>query len=276
MILAEDGRKMSKSLKNYPDPNGVLDEYGADALRAYMINSPVLRAEPLPVLPRWGARDGAHRPAALCGTPSRSSPPTPRPTASSTADLPLLRPRQDRPELDRWVLSVLQSLVADVNRQMEGYYLYAVVPPVLGFIDDLTNWYVRRSRRRFWRSRGERRSGQAGRLRHPVRGAGDIRHRPGAGPALRHRRDPSGVWWWLRPVGGSPPASIHHADYPVADPVLIDVDLELAMENVRAVTRLEPCAPQAARGQGAPAAAFGHGPDPLTRRSSRRCARTSS
>ncbi len=47
MILAEDGRKMSKSLKNYPDPSHVLDEFGADALRAYLINSPVVRADPL-------------------------------------------------------------------------------------------------------------------------------------------------------------------------------------------------------------------------------------
>jgi isoleucyl-tRNA synthetase len=62
------------------------------------------------------------------------------------------RPPAERPELDRWLLSVLQSLVREVNEQMEGYYLYKVVPPMLGFIDHLTNWYIRRSRRRFWRS----------------------------------------------------------------------------------------------------------------------------
>ena len=61
----------------------------------------------------------------------------------------------ERPELDRWILSVLQSLVADVNKQMEGYYLYKVVPPMVSFIDDLTNWYIRRSRRRFWKSAEE-------------------------------------------------------------------------------------------------------------------------
>jgi isoleucyl-tRNA synthetase len=59
---------------------------------------------------------------------------------------------QERSDLDRWILSVLQSLIKDVNEQMEGYFLYKVVPPTLGFIDDLTNWYIRRSRRRFWRS----------------------------------------------------------------------------------------------------------------------------
>ena len=58
----------------------------------------------------------------------------------------------ERSELDRWLLSKNQSLIAEVNEQMEGYYLYRVVPVVLAFIDDLTNWYIRRSRRRFWRS----------------------------------------------------------------------------------------------------------------------------
>ena len=56
----------------------------------------------------------------------------------------------ERPELDRWIISTLQSLVGEVNTQMEGYYLYKVVPPMLSFIDDLTNWYIRRSRARFW------------------------------------------------------------------------------------------------------------------------------
>ena len=59
---------------------------------------------------------------------------------------------ESRPELDRWLLSVLQTLIKDVNSEMAGYYLYKIVPPTLGFIDDLTNWYIRRSRRRFWRS----------------------------------------------------------------------------------------------------------------------------
>ena len=59
-----------------------------------------------------------------------------------------------RPELDRWLLSHLQSLVREVDAQMELYQLYNVVPPVLGYIDDLTNWYIRLSRRRFWRPGG--------------------------------------------------------------------------------------------------------------------------
>ena len=154
MVLAEDGSKMSKSKRNYPDPAKILEEIGADALRAYLINSPVVRAEPLrfseagvrevvrtvllPLRNAWSFFvtyaniDGWHPATGLAGTQA--------PEVAA------------RPELDRWLLSMLQSLVRDVNEQMEGYYLYRVVPPILGFIDHLTNWYIRRSRRRFWRT----------------------------------------------------------------------------------------------------------------------------
>jgi isoleucyl-tRNA synthetase len=159
-VLAEDGSKMSKRKRNYPQPDEMLERYGADALRAYLINSPVVRAEELrfsetgvrevvrtvllPLRNAWSFFvqyaniDGWH-------------------PVDGMGDGP---PVAERPELDRWLLSVLQSLVREVNEQMEGYYLYKVVPPMLGFIDDLTNWYIRRSRRRFWRS-GRRRRGRA-------------------------------------------------------------------------------------------------------------------
>jgi isoleucyl-tRNA synthetase len=145
---------MSKSKKNYPPPDEVLNEFGADALRAYLINSPIVRAEPLrfqkagvkevirttllPLVNAWSFFtqyanvDGWDPKKGLCGTNASPAP--------------------ERGELDRWLLSMLQSLVDEVNTQMEGYYLYRVVPPVLDFIDHLTNWYIRRSRRRFWRS----------------------------------------------------------------------------------------------------------------------------
>ncbi len=149
LILAEDGQKMSKSLKNYPDPNIVVDTYGADALRAYLINSPVVRAEPMRftekgvrevvrsvVLPLWNAYSFFATYASVDGWEPPSEP----------------TPVAERALLDRWVISVVQSLVDDVNREMEAYRLYNVIPAVLGFIDDLTNWYIRRSRRRFWRT----------------------------------------------------------------------------------------------------------------------------
>ncbi|MDJ0925498.1 MAG: isoleucine--tRNA ligase, partial [Acidimicrobiia bacterium] len=140
MILAEDGRKMSKSLKNYPDPSHVLDEFGADALRAYLISSPVVRADPLRfseagvrdvvrtvLLPFWNAYSFFTTYAEADGI--------------TLDDISAALPPDQRAEIDRWVLSVLQSLVRTVNTEMEEYRLYNVIPPILGFIDDLTNWY---------------------------------------------------------------------------------------------------------------------------------------
>ncbi|CAM2068808.1 Isoleucine--tRNA ligase [Sulfidibacter corallicola] len=147
LILAEDGSKMSKSKKNYPDPMVIIDEYGADCLRAYLINSPVVRAEPLKfsetgisqiyrgvVSPLWNAYSFFVTYANLDNY---------RPEGALT---------DSTHELDVWILSRFQSLVADVTRHMEHNLLYNVVPELQEFIDELTNWYIRRSRRRFWRA----------------------------------------------------------------------------------------------------------------------------
>jgi isoleucyl-tRNA synthetase len=228
---------MSKSLKNYPDPSGIFEEMGADALRAFLINSPVLRAEPLRfssdgvaevvrtvLLPMWNTYSFFTTYAEADGI--------------TTSDLAAAPPPGDRPEMDRWILSVLQSLVAEVNEQMEGYYLYNVVPPTLGFIDHLTNWYVRRSRRRFWRARGESGEGDADKLAAfatlyqvlttfievlaPV--LPFITEHLYQDLVARHHPDA--------------PTSVHHRDFPDADAALIDAGLERAMEVVREVVRL--------------------------------------
>ncbi len=148
LILAEDGAKMSKSRKNYPDPEIVIERYGADSLRAYLVNSPVVRAEPLRfseegvkrlvrtvVLPFWNCYS-------FFVTYANADAWDPAAPRLATAE---------RTELDRWILSVLQSLVQDVRTEMEAYRLYNVIPRLVTFIDDLTNWYIRRSRRRFWK-----------------------------------------------------------------------------------------------------------------------------
>ncbi|MGH8871784.1 MAG: isoleucine--tRNA ligase [Acidimicrobiia bacterium] len=237
LILAEDGRKMSKSLKNYPDPSEILDVMGADALRAFLINSPVLRAEPLRfssdgvadvvrtvLLPMWNTYSFFTTYAEADGI--------------TISDLEGAPTAAERPEMDRWILSVLQSLVSEVNEQMEGYYLYNVVPPTLGFIDHLTNWYVRRSRRRFWRARGESGEGDADKLAAfatlyevlttfievlaPV--LPFITEHLYQDLVARHHADVV--------------RSVHHRDFPDADSALIDTELEESMEVVREVVRL--------------------------------------
>ena len=235
MILAEDGRKMSKSLKNYPDPSHVLDEFGADALRAYLINSPVVRADPLRfseagvrevvrtvLLPLWNAYS-------FFTTYAEAD-------RISASDLAAAPPVVDRPEIDRWVISVLQSLIRDVNREMEGYRLYAVIPPIIGFVGHLTNWYIRRSRRRFWSHRGgedDRDKLAAFATLYEVL-ATFVRV---AAPILPFITEE--LYQGLVPVvEADAPESVHHTDYPTADAALIDTDLEAAMATVRAVVNL--------------------------------------
>ena len=232
MILAEDGRKMSKSKKNYPDPVEILDEFGADALRAYMINSPVLRAEPLlfsrdgvrhvvrtVLLPLWNAFSFFTTYAEADGL--------------TTADLEAAPEPAARAEIDRWILSMLQSLIATVNREMERYRLYAVIPPILRFIDDLTNWYIRRSRRRFWSQRGVAddadKAAAFATLHEVLVGFAGV-----AAPVLPFVTEE--IYQALvKNVDGDAPDSVHHTDYPRLRDDVIDGDLETAMEVVRRV-----------------------------------------
>ncbi len=152
MVLAADGSKMSKSKKNYPDPEAVINEYGSDSVRCYLLGSPVVRGEPLQfnevgikeivrsvMLPLWNSWSFFVQYATIDDfDPARD-----------LERAPLLA---DRSELDRWIISKLQSLIASINAEMDGYYLYKTIPPTLSFIEDLTNWYIRRSRRRFWKN----------------------------------------------------------------------------------------------------------------------------
>ena len=231
MILAEDGQKMSKRLKNYPAPNQVLEEHGADALRAYLIDSPVVRGEPLRfserglkemvrtvVLPFWNALSFFTTYAEVDGFDPR---------------LGGAQPPAERPDIDRWVVSVLQSLVADVNREMEGYRLYNVVPRLVHFIDDLTNWYVRRSRPRFWKSDdlGDKANAYATLYEVLVTFAKVLApFMPFITETVYQRL--------VRPVDAAAPASVHFTDYPVANASLIDAPLEERMRVAREVVAL--------------------------------------
>ena len=148
MLLAEDGRKMSKRLKNYPEPTVMIDKYGADALRLYLLNSPALKAEELRlteegiqeslrsvIIPLWNAYS-------FFVTYANIDEWQPNDRAKLNSENPL----------DSWIISELQTLLRDLNIEMESYRLYRTVPAMVAFVEKLTNWYIRRSRRRFWKS----------------------------------------------------------------------------------------------------------------------------
>uniref|UniRef100_A0A8C3FDN0 isoleucine--tRNA ligase n=1 Tax=Chrysemys picta bellii TaxID=8478 RepID=A0A8C3FDN0_CHRPI len=151
LVLASDGQKMSKRKKNYPDPVTIVNGYGADALRLYLINSPVVRAENLR-FKEEGVRDvlkdvflpwyNAYR--------------------FLIQNIVILQHKEDGKEflynentmkesnniMDKWILSFTQSLIQFFKAEMAAYRLYTVVPRLVKFVDVLTNWYVRMNRRR--------------------------------------------------------------------------------------------------------------------------------
>ncbi len=150
LVLAEDGKKMSKRLKNYPEPDEIMAQYGADAMRLYLINSPLVRAEELRfseqgvrdtvrrlLLPWWNAYKFFVTYALVDDWKPESA------LADASPNI-----------LDRWIVSRQQTLIRRVNTEMEAYRLYTVVPALLDFLNELTNWYVRLNRRRFWADDG--------------------------------------------------------------------------------------------------------------------------
>src|SRR5690606_6768448 len=152
-----------------------------------------------------------------------------------TAEPPVL---EARPDVDRWILSVLQSLVADVNREMEGYRLYNVVPRLVRFIDDLTNWYVRRSRPRFWRPRFERgEDDQDKAAAYATLYEVLVTFAKVLAPFMPFLTEV--VYQKLvRSVYPDAPGSVHFCDYPVVDEAVIDTELEERMRVVRTVVGL--------------------------------------
>lgn len=153
LVLASDGQKMSKRKKNYPDPMDVITKYGADALRLYLINSPVVRAENLR-FKEEGVRDvikdvflpwyNAYR--FLLQNVARLEK---EESIHYVLDVSRLEAKQEkRNVLNDWILSFKESLVEFFTKEMRAYRLYTVVPRLTKFIDQLTNWYVRLNRRR--------------------------------------------------------------------------------------------------------------------------------
>lgn len=145
LVLAEDGRKMSKSLRNYPDPNEVLNKHGADALRLYLIDSPVVKAQELRFSEK-GVFDLVRK-ILLRWWNSYSF-------FVNYANIDAFKPQGDAKKspniLDQWLLSRLHGLIANTEKEMNSYRLYNVVPQLLQFIEDLTNTYIRFNRGTFW------------------------------------------------------------------------------------------------------------------------------
>ena len=145
IVMAEDGKKMSKSLKNYSPPDELMEEYGADALRLYLINSGLVRAEEQRFADS-GVKDMVRR--ALLPWLNAFK------FLNTYAEIDNWQPAENPPPsdniMDQWILSRLQTLKSNIATEMEAYRLYNVVPALFEFIEELTNWYIRLNRSRFW------------------------------------------------------------------------------------------------------------------------------
>ena len=230
LVLAEDGKKMSKRLKNYPDPSKMLDTYGADAIRLYMIYSPVVRAENLKfsengvkqlmrdlLIPWWNAYSFFVTYANVDGF----------------NDVEVIYPDSEN-VLDRWIVSSMETLIADVTAAMDAYDLQRSVRPFVKFVEDLTNWYIRRSRRRsrrrFWKSTNDGDKLCAYRtLRYVLVQLSKV-----AAPFTPFIAEE--IYTNLK--GANDPESVHLCDFPTANTAARDLALEKRMAAVQTVVEL--------------------------------------
>ena len=145
IVAAEDGKKMSKRLKNYPDPILVLDKYGADALRIYLLQSSVMTAENLNFSEK-GVMESLQKNIMLLWNVYKFYEMFADNYQLAISDNQLTKTNNI---LDQWILAKLNNLIAEVTKQMEAYDLPRATRPITEFINDLSTWYLRRSRDRF-------------------------------------------------------------------------------------------------------------------------------
>ena len=200
VVAGNDGRKMSKSLGNFTDPNELMDKFSADSLRFLLLSSPLLNGEDF-ALHDKDVGDVARKLAMIWNMydfftmyAEVDEFTFPYDTASSDAFLVhriTNTAHSDTPEslsrtgtensfqisvdidklsnpLDIWIISRLHQLVDEVERHMDTYNIPDALSPILPFLDDASNWYVRRSRRRFWKSEDDGDKSDAYRTLHYV------------------------------------------------------------------------------------------------------------
>lgn len=150
ILLAADGEKLSKRKKNYPDPSALFESHGVDSTRFFLYTSTAPQAEDVRfsekhveeivkqfTLPLWNTYSFFVTYANIDGWKPNDK------------QVPITN------KLDEWIMSELNALIEEVTQQMEGYNLTKATRPLLTFVDNLSNWYIRRSRRRFWKSEND-------------------------------------------------------------------------------------------------------------------------
>jgi isoleucyl-tRNA synthetase len=225
IILAEDGNKMSKRLKNYPEPQVVIDAYGADSIRLYLLNSPAVKADDLRfsergvelvlrqfLIPYWNSY-------VFFATYAKIYEFKPNPG--------MKMPQSD---IDKWILSCSQKLVKDVTESLDRYELSEAIAPLVDFIDQLTNWYIRRCRSRFWADlRTQDRDEAFEVLYRVLKTLSKV-----AAPFIPFLSEE--IYLQLRQE--DEPLSVHHCLFPEYDEALRTRVLEMQMQHVQTVVSI--------------------------------------
>ncbi|XLQ20012.1 MAG: isoleucine--tRNA ligase [Candidatus Moraniibacteriota bacterium] len=218
IVLAEDGQKMSKKLQNYPDPMEMVEKYGADPLKFYLAQSPVVNANDLSFSEKdlseiargtfrmlWQSYSFFVMYANVDGW------------KVNYEGVPKVNNL-----LDKWLISKLHQLIKDVDSEMESYHLMQATRKFAPFVDDLSNWYIRRSRKRFWKSEDDGDKNEAYATLHYVLVELSKTIAPFA-PFLADE-----IYKNL-----SDKESVHLANFPVSDEMCIDTELNEQMQFVR-------------------------------------------
>ncbi len=250
LMLGEDGNKMSKSLRNYREPNEIFEKYGADALRWFFFagqppwtairyrEQSIKESIPEFLLRLWNVASFFSIYAEIDGfDPTTAKGADEQLSQESLATAPDYRPASERSEIDRWILSELNRTIQIVTERMDAFDNYNACQSINALVDGLSNWYVRRSRSRFWANADD----------------------------TDHAQDKSDAYWTLYetllevtkliapfvpflsetfwqnltgPFDGSTLKSVHLCDYPVARQEHIDEDLSESMTLLREIASL--------------------------------------
>ena len=218
-VLGDDGRKMSKSLNNYPDPREMFDTHGADAMRWHLLSSPILRGGD-GMVTEEGIRDTVrHVLLPLWNSWYFLT------LYANAADYQGVVRTDSTNVLDRYVLAKTRALVADMTETLDEYDLFGACRVVREHLDVLTNWYVRRSRGRFWAGDHDAIDTMHTVLSVLARVAAPLL------PLLSEE-----IYGGLHGTGGgSGAASVHLTDWPALDELPADDDLVDTMDLVRDV-----------------------------------------
>jgi len=244
LMLGEDGQKMSKSKRNYREPREIFDKYGADALRWYFFaNQPpwtsiryseqaIKDSVPEFLLRLWNVYSFFTIYANIDGF-------TPVAAAQRAAGADTRRPLAERSELDRWIISELNRTAAIVVERMDAYDNFAACAAITEFVDAMSNWYVRRSRDRFWAADKEsaEKLDAYWTLYECLTTTAQL-----IAPFTPFLAE--SLWQNLvaKPMNavkaGSAAESVHLCDYPAGDAAAVDVQLSERMNLVRHISSL--------------------------------------